>query len=330
MVLKIGVFVISISDDHILNYVPSYEKQDINLLKKRWLLEKEYWNNNKNVNKQFTIHLLECNKNKYNNKHFDSKCLNCEETFTPGIFQKTYYALKHYNDYDIYIRTNLSTFFIFDRMIKYLQNIPLNTPIYNGTIWYNPYYKKLFNIHNFVYAQGSCIIMNKKSRDIFIDKGINYINSNEADDALISKIFYDNNIYLNNCNYYKTVYLYNYRLSVKHNIKYIDDNDIFNIRLKTDDLISYKKVIDYLTYNYNLCIKIYYGTDKIKIDVTQECFDNLLNNNFITIPNKDTVRSEIFGDPIYGTLKKIYIKHKDKTIEYDHNNVVNLNIYSSL
>ena len=40
MVLKIGVFVISISDDYILNYVPSYEKQDINLLKKRWLLER--------------------------------------------------------------------------------------------------------------------------------------------------------------------------------------------------------------------------------------------------------------------------------------------------
>ena len=39
---------------------------------------------------------------------------------------------------------------------------------------------------------------------------------------------------------------------------------VFQMENPRNTNFYYKKVIDYLTYNYNLCIKIYYGTDKIK------------------------------------------------------------------
>ena len=51
--------------------------------------------------------------------------------------------------------------------------------------------------------------------------------------------------------------------------------------------------------------RIEYGTDIVKIDVTQKALQN--EDKIITIPQGDNERGNIFGDPAYGTLKQVYL-----------------------
>jgi len=64
--------------------------------------------------------------------------------------------------------------------------------------------------------------------------------------------------------------------------------------------------------------KVFYGTTDNKIDVTNTCLEKLQQNGVITIPEHDFVRSDIFTDPIYGTLKKIFILKDEELKEYDY------------
>jgi hypothetical protein len=66
-------------------------------------------------------------------------------------------------------------------------------------------------------------------------------------------------------------------------------------------------------------MKIFYGESNNKIiDVTEFCYNNLKKDNIILIPNGDCIRASLFGDPIFGVLKKIYIIDSNCVIsEYD-------------
>jgi FkbM family methyltransferase len=62
-------------------------------------------------------------------------------------------------------------------------------------------------------------------------------------------------------------------------------------------------------------MKIYYGTPKCQIDVSDICYEKLLDGNIITIPMDDVVRAAIFSDPAFGVKKKIFVKLKDDQIK---------------
>ena len=65
-------------------------------------------------------------------------------------------------------------------------------------------------------------------------------------------------------------------------------------------------------------MKIAYGIEGFTIDITQICFNRLLENNIITIPSGDHTRALIFSDPVFGSLKKIFITDSNNiTTEYD-------------
>ena len=65
-------------------------------------------------------------------------------------------------------------------------------------------------------------------------------------------------------------------------------------------------------------MKILYGVVIKFTDVTDICYNKLFDNNIIKIPCTDLKRAQYFGDPIYGTLKKIFIIDEDNNItEYD-------------
>ncbi len=62
----------------------------------------------------------------------------------------------------------------------------------------------------------------------------------------------------------------------------------------------------------------WYGIHNNYVNVDNICFSKLLVNHIITIPSGDTNRSMVFGDPIFGFLKKILILNFDgNVIEYD-------------
>lgn len=75
-------------------------------------------------------------------------------------------------------------------------------------------------------------------------------------------------------------------------------------------------------------MQIKYGTNDVNIDVTEMCYTRLLNtqNKIITIPSGDGNRAYYFGDPIFGTLKKIFITlNNSTTVEYDQTKIININ-----
>jgi hypothetical protein len=69
-------------------------------------------------------------------------------------------------------------------------------------------------------------------------------------------------------------------------------------------------------------MKIFYGNDEHKIDVTEICYTKLLHDNIIIIPHHDVKRASIFSDPIHGVVKKIFIQDT----EYDHRTKIKINI----
>jgi FkbM family methyltransferase len=73
-------------------------------------------------------------------------------------------------------------------------------------------------------------------------------------------------------------------------------------------------------------MKITYGLANKTVDITIICLTKLLNNNIITIPSGDDARASLFSDPIFGTVKKIYILHDSISTEYDANQTIKINI----
>ena len=80
-------------------------------------------------------------------------------------------------------------------------------------------------------------------------------------------------------------------------------------------------------------MQIKYGIQNNNIDITNICLTKLLQDNIITIPSNDYNRSYFFTDPIFGTLKKIFInidelekekilfKHRFEVIVFNEKNV---------
>jgi FkbM family methyltransferase len=73
-------------------------------------------------------------------------------------------------------------------------------------------------------------------------------------------------------------------------------------------------------------MKITYGLADNTVDVTIICLTKLLKKNIITIPSGDDTRAGVFSDPIFGTVKKIYILHDSILTEYDDNQTIKINI----
>jgi FkbM family methyltransferase len=63
-------------------------------------------------------------------------------------------------------------------------------------------------------------------------------------------------------------------------------------------------------------MKIFYGLEDNKIDVTGYCFDNLLNNNIIFIPCDDHKRAFYFTDIANGAEKSVFIEIDNITKNY--------------
>ena len=77
-------------------------------------------------------------------------------------------------------------------------------------------------------------------------------------------------------------------------------------------------------------MKILYGTSEKNIDVTQICYKYLNIENKISIPLGDEQRSNYFSDPVYGTLKKIFIiDDNNKITEYDDKTSIFINLQNN-
>lgn len=209
-------------------------KNNINNNNSRWNIEKNNLLTNFKPKNNINLELMECGKV----KETFVQNYQCNESFRPGIFQKTILSLKSNIDkYDYFVRTNLSTFIIQSRLQSYLKNIN-NKDVYDGV-----------NCHdNWIAGWG--IILNKNTSKLLLKDGIKNesFNSGKADDVLIGHIMRNNSIKCynntNNTNNNHLGYFWKYNLSFEENIKLINNkkNAIF-IRLTHRGLEkdSYKK-----------------------------------------------------------------------------------------
>ena len=79
-------------------------------------------------------------------------------------------------------------------------------------------------------------------------------------------------------------------------------------------------------FNISNDIKIYYGTDSNRIDVTETALIKNKNRNIIHIPAGDENRARFYGDHVFGQLKNIYIESNKDSYIIDHNDSVYINL----
>lgn len=209
----------------------------------RWRYEKETWEKYEKESKKYNIDCIftECVEN------FTFRA-NCKESYRPGIFQKTVETLKEYPNYDVYVRTNLSTFIIFpflkQYIMKHFQN--RNRPLLGGQ------YLNLFQNKTVDFISGTGIVFNKKARDILVSKGFStkyYHDDVIPDDVLIGMILNKENIiYVNGKQFHPFLYSWNSGNQFQFcdfNLGSIEKLKYPMIRLRFDnDEEKYKKIVD--------------------------------------------------------------------------------------
>tara|TARA_B100000767_G_scaffold110418_1_gene105701 strand:+ start:11192 stop:11953 length:762 start_codon:yes stop_codon:yes gene_type:complete len=203
---------------------------DKNTKNNRWIYEKEIWKKYMNKYKNIDCFFIECsdnNKINTNEKTINSKC---KESLIPGIYQKTLHSLKQLkNKYNYYIRTNLSTFVIFNNLLKQLKKIPNNKYIYTGII----------NIFSKIkYISGTCIILNNNTVNILLKYGFHkkYYESKTHDDVVIGIVIKD---YLGDIINSHNI---NWRQDISDNKLNLNLTEIPFIRYKDINLKNKKKI----------------------------------------------------------------------------------------
>lgn len=201
---------------------------------KRFQYEKKVWEKYYKKNNNIKCIFTECYEN------FTLK-ENCKESYIPGIYQKSIQTLSRYNNYDYYIRTNLSSFFIFSHLIPYLKkHYSIEQPVFGG-------YCFDWGI------SGTGIIMNKSARNILVKEGFKkeyFDNLYIPDDVLISKILLNNNVQ-KICLY--TLYGWNFDISELENINKIKESKVPIIRLRLDNKKNeYEFITNILLNNFYL------------------------------------------------------------------------------
>lgn len=95
----------------------------------------------------------------------------------------------------------------------------------------------------------------------------------------------------------------------------------------TDVTIPHKEHIVNLMH-YDNKYKIEYGTKDIRKDITNLVLYTCIEHDTIIIPKNDDARATLFGDPLPGVVKSIYIHdiNNNHTMDYDHTITVKLNI----
>jgi hypothetical protein len=217
----------------------------------RWNIEKEVWKLYMHNHPNIDCFFLECDQ--HNHTENDTIYSKCQESFRPGILLKTIKSLQEMqNKYDFYVRTNLSTFFIFDRLYKDLIHLPRNKIIYTGKRIFNIAYDKTTGKadkkgNNIKFIGGTVVILNNLANNFFL-KHIHELSSLFpilSDDSLIGLIFQTYQIAIYRSKHIRNLYMWNNEESIENNIAEINSNNNSYLRTReiTDKEITFEKLL---------------------------------------------------------------------------------------
>ena len=112
------------------------------------------------------------------------------ETWIPGILNKTILSMEamlpRLHEFDYVIRTNLSSFFIFPRLLKFLETLP-KEKCYCG---------ERFTYSHWAFAQGAGIIFSSDLVKMLVENKNQIFNSSIIDDAALGLFFHDHQVEL--------------------------------------------------------------------------------------------------------------------------------------
>lgn len=172
---------------------------------------------------------------------------NCEESFIPGIFLKTIYAMEYCNkkySYDYLIRTNLSSFYNIPKLINYLDEQPKSN--FAGGMQCVS-----FNIR-FISGSGviiSCDLVKKILKSALEDKATELI-KNYPDDVLLSCLL---SLHINPSTFKEVPCLHISEKLTNEKIELLS-NDYFHFRNRNDHT---NRILD--SQNISLLTKYFYN-----------------------------------------------------------------------
>ncbi len=187
-----------------------------------------------------------------------------EESIVPGVYYKTLRAFELFTtsdkkvEYDYILRCNITSFFLFDRLFKFLEKLP-KTNVYSG----NPHP----SYYHIQWASGAGYIM---SKDV-VEKVIQHQNEvdwkKEHDDPAVGYLC----LQLLKVNYIPFNYLMlTDAMTQKELFQRIDsDENLFHIRIRAEDRIPGLRNLVELGYHTTLNLR-YYLKDRYKRPFTPQ------------------------------------------------------------
>jgi len=128
----------------------------------------------------------------------DKLIVKTEEGYTPGIINKTVLAIEAFmpklDNYDYILRTNLSSLYVFPRLLDFLTTLPKNN-CYCGVQLYLPPENTRFGLINFVSGAGIILSTDLAKRVVSDKEGIFKLNKELPDDVLIGLFFQERSIF---------------------------------------------------------------------------------------------------------------------------------------
>lgn len=162
-----------------------------------------------------------------------------EESLIPGVLEKTKGAIEYFcntaPDFDYFYRTNLSSVFDFEEMLKYLENNPVD---------YGGMFENAFD--EWVFPSGSGYVLSRRACDIFLTHYDEMIREHDLfDDVVTGKVMQK---------YVKMSYIPRITFSYIEDPEILDllDNDyreIYHYRCHSDEL--HQKTLYYMMKIYH-------------------------------------------------------------------------------
>lgn len=211
-------------------------------LKQQWL---RYMNINPAVKSYFI-----CMKEDLHEEYLvtdDTVFIRGTESFVPGIHVKSCESIKvlldqsEFSDVEYVIRTNISSFWIWDRLIKYLDNVPKTNMILSNF---------MKTSHTVVFPWGCGFIMSRDVALLYTQQSNHPLSKIMPDDVFAGEMIIENNITIRKFSTYVVTDFHNEVISSKlfnipENVFHIRNNYMSNEGRLRYEVESYSKLIDY-------------------------------------------------------------------------------------
>lgn len=163
----------------------------------------------------------------------------CQDSIKNGVLIKTMTALHLLKDnYDYFVRTNLSTFMILDRVYELAISLPTDKIVYTGRIVHNHPFEiqdsDCKRSRGLRFIGGTSIFWNKMGVEFLLDKVYSLSQNFHTlpDDVVIGYAFQDNGVHVFPTPRFPELFFWDNHKTFEDNVRKINDERLVYIRIK--------------------------------------------------------------------------------------------------